>query len=252
MNHQAIAKALCGRYTALDERHGYLESQLTVPQDGTFLGAYLVQAAAGRIVITDDGDTLFAAAVAGADISKSRAEKYKAIAQECGVELSADGELRVTCDEGHAEYHLTRFFEAAERIAFTSAGHRPKPTDRFERLIGDVLAEIFPKRLTRGFKVPGASGHQLRFPFALDVDKGETVLVQTVAAKDGRVDWGNVYQAGGKFRDVMNNLSIHVRRIAVIEPADDEQINQARIALGDVADVVLYSGPKRLALAIMR
>lgn len=250
MNHEAIASALCGRYVELGATQGYLESQLTSPKDGTHLGAYLFEPQSGRIVITDDGDTLFTAAVAGAEITRSRAAKYKAIAADCGVELSADGHLTVSCDEAHAAYYLARFFEAAQRIAFTSVGHRPKSSDRFETLVGDVLFKAYQKRVARNHKVMGASGHQLRFPFALDPEGEAPVLVQTVASNEGKVDWSNVYQAGGRFRDVMNNSAIVARRVAVIEPADQEQVKQARVALGDAADVILYRGPDELLRAL--
>jgi len=250
MNHRAIASALCGRYTPLGDAHGYLESKLTLPSDGALLGAYLLQPEAGQIVITDDGDTLFQIAVAGAEITKSRAAKYKEIAADYGIELSADGQLTVRCAEESAPVYLARFFEALHRIAFTSLAHRPKTSDRFETLVGEVLFKAYKKRVARNHKVLGASGHQLRFPFVLDAEAVRPVLVQTVASNEGRVDWSNVYQAGGKFRDVMNNDAVSARRVAVVEPAEEEQIKQARIALGDAADVILYRGPDELVEAL--
>lgn len=249
MNLTTLATAVNGRYVPLSERHGFIESCLSIPRDGTLLGAYLFDCGEGRIRMTDDGDTLFNIAAAGAAINKTSARKYRAIAGECGADLSDNGELAASFPEAFAQVAIPRYFEAAHRIAAASLGHRPKASTRFMRIIDEALTLAMPKRVTRRFTVVGASGHQLMFPFALDATSATPILLQTVAADDGEVDWASVYQADGKFRDVMNT-GARIRRIAVMEPADDGQIAQARVALGDSADVILFRSPDVLTTAL--
>lgn len=249
MNMNILANAINGRYVPLSERHGFIESCLSIPRDGTLIGAYLFDCGEKRVRLTDDGDTLFNIAAAGAAITKASARRYRAIAGECGADLSEDGELVASFTEEFAHVAIPRYFEAAHRIAAASLGHRSKAGARFTRLIDDALTRTMPKRLTRRFTVVGASGHQLMFPFALDANSANPILLQTVAADDGEVDWASVYQADGKFRDVMNT-GARIRRIAVMEPADDRQIAQARVALGDSADVILFRSPDALTAAL--
>lgn len=245
MTLRDIASSIDGRFVPLGEHHGYVESPLTVPRDGSLLGAYLFQGDNGAVRITDDGDTLFRVAVAGAELNKFRVARYRAIAAEYGITLNDVGEL-VT---GNNAGTLPAFFAAAHRIAIESLGHRPKTASRFTRIVGAALERTMPKRVTRRHAVVGASGHQLTFPFAVDATSDRATLIQPIPADNGKVDWAHVYQANGKFRDVMNS-GIRVRRLAVIEPADEAQIAQARVALGDTADVLLYAGPESLAHAL--
>lgn len=249
MNLSAIANALNGRYVPIGEHHGFVESTLTIPRDGTLLGAYLFDCGNGEVRLTDDGDTLFNVAAAGTVISKSKVSKYRDIATECGVTLTEGGELTANCTEASASIALPRFFEAAHRIAISSLAHRPKVSSNFIGVIDEVLTRAMPKRVTRRFTVVGASGHQLMFPFALDAGSATPILLQTVAADHGDVDWAGVYQADGKFRDVMNT-GAKIRRIAVVEQADATQIAQARVALGDSADVILFQSPELLVRAL--
>ncbi|MBH1477354.1 MULTISPECIES: DUF1828 domain-containing protein [Bacillati] len=249
MNLTTIANALNGRFVPLGEHHGFIESSLTIPRDGTMLGAYLFDCGDGQIRITDDGDTLFNIAAAGAVINKTKVGKYREIAIEYGVSLTADGELVTSCSEERAGFAVPRYFEAAHRIAISSLVHRPKVSSRFTKVIDEVLTRSMPRRVTRRFTVVGASGHQLMFPFALDTASPNPILLQTVAADEGCVDWASVYQADGKFRDVMNTGAA-IRRVAVIEQADATQIAQARVALGDSADVILFRSPDSLIKAL--
>lgn len=249
MNLTTIAAALNGRFVPIGEHHGFIESSLSIPRDGTLLGAYLFDCGNGQLRMTDDGDTLFNVAAAGASISKSRLSKYRDIASECGVALTEDGELIASWPEASAAVALPRFFEAAHRIAISSLSHRPKSSSHFVRVIDEVLTRAMPKRVTRRFTVVGASGHQLMFPFALDATSTRPILLQTVAAEEGVVDWASVYQADGKFRDVMNT-GADIRRIAVIEQADATEVAQARVALGDSADVILFQTPDSLIKAL--
>lgn len=239
MEHDAIARALCGRYVRLADDAGYVESPISFPSDGTLLGAYVLGRKDGTLTITDDGDLAFLASVAGANLTKSRFDRYRRIADEFGVQLGDDGRLTATCVPDQLQFVLGRFLTAASAIATISVLHRPREDERFERLVGDLLRKQFTGRVTERAEVQGMSGHTLRVPFALDYGRENPVLVQPIAAHDRRTNWGAVYQTGGKFKDI-RSLNDSYRLVAVLEASNDT--DGARRFLVDVADVSVYDG----------
>lgn len=239
MNHDAIATALCGRYVKLAENSGYLESNWAFPNDGTLIGAYLVAVEDGRIRITDDGDIVFNAAVAGADITRPRAARYRVMAESFGMTLGDDGVMSATCSVEDLPYVIARYMQAASAISQASLKHRPKDDERFENIIGILLEEKFGKRLVRRPEMVGISGHQLRFPFGLDLNTRKPILIQTISADDGQTNWKSVYESGGKFSDI-RPVRQSTRLVAVLEAANDTE-NAGRY-FADSADVIIYGG----------
>lgn len=246
MNHDAIATALCGRYTKLAEGAGYLESNWAFPSDGTLIGAYIVAAEDGRVRITDDGDIVFNAAVAGADITHDRAKRYHDLAAKFGLTLGSDGVMHTTCSMDELPYAVARYMQAAGAIAQASLKHRPKDDERFERAIGILLEAKFGKRVTRRPEVTGISGHQLQFPFGLDLNNDAKTLIQTISADDDKTNWKSVYEAGGKFSDIKSARS-DFRLVAILESANDTE--KAGRYFADAADVVVYDGGPLLLAA---
>lgn len=246
MNHDAIATALCGRYVKLADESGYLESNWTVPGDGTLIGAYIVAAEGGRVRVTDGGDVVFHAAVAGAHVTRARASRYRDVAASFGLTLGDDGVMCATCSVDDLPYVVARYMQAASTIAHASQKHRPKDNERFERIVGTLLEAQFGQRVSRRPEVVGISGHQLRFPFGLDLSGPNPALIQTISADDDQTNWKAVYEAGGKFSDI-TPARPDLRLIAVLEAAADTE--QAGRFFADAADVVVYAGDGRLALA---
>ena len=246
MNHDAIATALCGRYTKLAEGAGYLESNWAFPHDGTLIGAYIVATDDGHFRVTDDGDVVFNAAVAGAEVTRPRAARYRALAEGYGLMLDDDGIINTTCSLDELPYALARYMRAAGAIAHASLKHRPRDDERFERVIGTLLEAKFGKRVMRRPEVTGISGHQLRFPFALDFDGNNPALIQTISADDDKTQWKSVYEAGGKFSDI-RSARPDLRLIAILESAKDTE--KAGRYFADVADVVVYDGGPLLLAA---
>lgn len=239
MNHDAIATALCGRYVKLAENSGYLESNWAFPADGTLLGVYVVSAGDGSVRVTDDGDIVFNAAVSGAEVTRSRFAKYQELARDYGFVLADDGVISATCRLEELPFTVARYMQAANVIARASLNHRPKDDERFERLIGSLLEKRFDGRLTRRPELVGISGHQLRFPFAIDMASNRPVLIQTIAANDDRTNWKAVYEAGGKFGDI-RPVRDQARLVAVLESSEDSE--KAGRYFAGMADVVVYEG----------
>lgn len=239
MNHDAIARALCGRYTKLAEGSGYLESNWSFPCDGTLIGMYIVSEKDDCLRITDDGDIVFHASVAGAHVSRSRIGRYREIAERFGVSLTDEGALSLTCRQDELPYFAALYMQAASAISYASLGHRPRDDERFEKIIGALLEKRYGQRLVRRPEVAGISGHQLRFPFGIDMETSKPTLIQTVSADDGATNWKAVYEAGGKFGDI-KPARPSLRLVAVLESAHDT--SKASRYFADSADVVVYSG----------
>jgi len=246
MNHDVIATALCGRYVKLAENSGYLESNWAFPNDGTLIGAYIVAADGGRVRITDDGDIVFNAVTAGADVTRGRGNRYRELAERFGLTLDDDGVISTTCEVSELPYVVARYMQAVSAIAQASLKHRPKDSERFERIIGTLLEARFGRRITRRPEIVGISGHQLRFPFGLDLDSNKPALIQTISADDDQTSWKSVYEAGGKFSDI-RSVRPQLRLIAILESAKDTE--KAGRYFADTADVVVYDGGPLLLAA---
>ena len=241
MRYQELAKKMGMTYREVSSDAAYLESPMVLPEDGSHIGAYLTRIADGTVRITDDANTLFHALTYGVSPNAARGKYLKAIAEQCGVSLSDDGEVYAICRQEELPYYLPRFLEAADRIAFASHGYRPAPSSAFEMMLARVLTKAFPERLRRNFRVHGASGHELSFPFVIDVDRDEPKFLQLVAAQDGKANWSSVYQALGKMTDLKNNLVQRSRRLVILESVPTKDVGQATTALADAANVLVFT-----------
>lgn len=238
MNHDAIASAICGRYVQLSDRSGYLESIYSARGDGTMLGAYIVEHGKDRLLVTDDGDTLFNALSCGTEISHSRSKAYRKLVETNGALLTTDGRIEIETQQAKLTPALSAFFRAALAVSDLAHKQRPSDSERFIRTVGEDLSR-FGHRLARRPTITGLSGHQLAFHFGLDVASDEATMIHTVAAKDGGLKWGDVYEAGGKFKDAKAARG-HLRLVAVLEDAKD--VEKASSFFADLADVLVFKG----------
>lgn len=246
MNHDAVEKALCGRYVQLSDGAGYIESQMTFPKDGSLVGAYVLDAGNGKLVVTDDGDTAFNIARCGTEITAQRHKSYAQIAEQYGLALNKEGVLSTSCNLDELPYALARYLQAVSALAAKGLKQRPTDSERFEQLIGGILELQYGIRLTKRAEVTGLSGHQLRFPFAIDLETPAATLIQTVSAtEDEVIQWKAVYEAGGKFKDIRSARG-DVRLIAILEGSRDAD-KASRFFSGD-ADVLIYSEGQPLLL----
>lgn len=239
MNHNAIAHALCGTYTRLSDRSGYIESPMAYPSDGTLIGAYVVDAGNGLLHVTDDGDIAFHMAVAGAEISSNRLKTYQATAASFGISFGDDGVVRATCAHDQLIETLARYLQAASAVTIKGLKHRPKDDERFERVVLGLLLARYGDRVRQRVQIMGLSGHQLRFPFSITTNAGNEALIQTVSSVNEVIHWKAVYEAGGKFKDV-RAARPDAPLIAILEGSRDAQL--ASRYFSDTASVLIYEG----------
>ncbi|QYM66676.1 hypothetical protein K1X80_16600 [Pseudomonas sp. So3.2b] len=157
---------------------------------------------------------IFNAMTVGIQPTATLGRKLSVIAMEKHVHLSDDGELSVACDEAEAPFYLTQLIDAAAAISYHCSQWEVASESRFEQLISAALRKTFPGKVKRYYSITGASGHQFKLPFAIDVDKAEIQVVQTISTVGDAPYWSSVYQALGKMIDVKNAIS-GIRRTVI-------------------------------------
>lgn len=227
----------------------YLETNLSLPLANNLIGAYVQDIGRGRLRISDNADTLFEALSLGMKASNKRRRNIEKIAAEFGITISDAGEISVACASEEAPYAFARYVEASFAIGAACSNWVPQPTSVFERSIAKILKEAFPKKVKRNFEVRGASGHQLKFHFALNPGEQNMMLIQTIGATDDSPNWNAVYGTMGKMIDV-RNADRSVRRTVVIEHVESVELERACTALAESAEVIVFQDRARFIEAL--
>ncbi|MFF7706035.1 DUF1828 domain-containing protein [Pseudomonas sp. NPDC007930] len=246
MNCADIGQAFGLTCTQLGDGLVYLESPIAIAFDGNLIGAYVQDIGRGRVRISDNADTLFNAMAIGVVPSLPRGKRLAAIAQQYQVSLSEAGELFTACDVEQAGFYLARFIEAAAFLSQACEQWQPAVESKFERVVGNALKAAFPGELKRNFEVRGASGHQLKFQFALNTESDAPQIIQAIGAQGDQPNWPSVYHTLGKMLDLKNAIPM-ARRVVVLQAAEAQEVSKAATALSECASVLVFSTAEQLA-----
>lgn len=209
--------------------------------DGEHLGLFLEPLGGDQWLITDHADTLMHASALGAKLTKPRLEGIRSRFPE--VELTEGGALRATTTQTDLPGVVTAVLNTAIAISHAETRWLPKSSEeRFNQIVGRELLAIAGERLQRNVSVQGVSGHQLEFPFVIDLPDTGRHFIQPVASGDEHIDWGNVYRAGGKMLDLKSAGADEHQRVVVIEdiPGDGE-LGKAITFLSVTTSVLMFS-----------
>lgn len=228
----------------------YASTPLAMPFYGNALGGYIQDLGNNRVRISDNADTLFEAITHGVKHSRDRALHIKELAKSFGMEFTDFGELAVVCSLDKVDYFFSRFIEASFALASSTLDWHPahKKSGAFRRAVSSILTREYKERLTKNVKVTGSSGHQLVFHFAIDSEKPEERLIQTISSSNSCVDWGVVYGTLGKLIDV-SRVS-EAKRLVVIESVDGDELANASTLLSEKATVIPFTDDGSLIRAI--
>lgn len=209
--------------------------------DGEHLGVFLEPSGQGQWLVTDHADALMHASALGANITKARLDRVRN--RLGGVQLSEGGALSLVTGQDGLPNAVTAVLNAAIVISLAERDWLPKTQEeRFNSLLGKELETVAGTRLRRKVAVTGVSGHQIEFPFVVDDPESGAQYIQTVAHGDERLDWGDVYKAGGKMLDLKSAGADDSQRIVIVEDQPgDEELGKAVTLLGYTAMVLLYS-----------
>lgn len=246
MNCTDIGNAFGLKCTHIRDDLVYMESPISLAFDGNLIGAYVQDIGRGRVRISDNADTLFHAMSIGVAPSVPRGKRLAGMAADFSMTLSEGGEIFAACDKAEAPFYLARFIEAAFSISQACEQWQPAAESKFEKIVLKALRASFPAQIKRNFEIRGASGHQLKFPFALGVGTDTPQVIQAIGEQNGHPNWPSVYHTLGKMLDLKNAVPM-ARRIVVLENSDAIEISRAATALSECASVVIYSDANQLA-----
>lgn len=209
--------------------------------DGEHLGVYVEPDGHGQWLVTDHADALMHAGAFGANITKTRLERMRT--RIGGVQLSEGGALSLVAGQEELPRAIAAVLDAAITISHLERDWLPKSHDeRFNTILGQELESVAGEQLKRKVAVTGVSGHQIEFPFAVENPNVGMQYIQTVAHGDDRLDWGDVYKAGGKMLDLQSAGAQEEQCIVIVEDMlGDEDLGKAVTLLGYTAMVLLYS-----------
>jgi hypothetical protein len=209
--------------------------------DGEHLGLFLEPLDSDQWLVTDHADTLMHASALGAKLTRARIEGIRSRFPD--VELTEGGALRATSTEDDLPSTVTAVLNTAIAISHAEARWLPKSSDeRFNQIVGRELQAVAGEHLQRNVTVQGVSGHQLEFPFVIDLPGAGRHFIQPVASGDEHIDWSNVYKAGGKMLDLKSAGADEHQRIVVIEDIPgDQELGKAITFLSVTTSVLLFS-----------
>ena len=229
-------------YTCAPRQNGALRlwSPFTF-DDGEHLGLFLEPSGNGQWLVTDHADTLMHASAHGAELTPTRLNKIRA--QFADVKISEGGALMAVTGQDNLARTVTEVLNAAIAISHAEKSWKPKTREqKFIATVGQELEAVAGKKLQRNITVSGVSGHQIKFPFAIDDPVAGRQFIQPVAYGDERVDWGNVYKASGQMFDLKSAGAEESQRIVIVEDSPgDEELGKAVTLLSYTAKVLLFS-----------
>ncbi|SDL78556.1 protein of unknown function DUF1828 [Modicisalibacter muralis] len=223
----------------------FIESPYTLGFDGEQLGAYVQTMPDGNALITDDGQILTAALSHGIKLRPKLLQRLTDSVRSMGIEMGSEGDFLAHCSASALRDRLPAFFEGCLSVGHALKDAYPVPPSGFEDRLGDVLERRYAKRVQRRFSVVGASGHQYQFPFALDAGSPGQRLIHTVSGNTHSLRWSAVTQALGALVDV-SRLTPSASMFVVIEGGPQDTIDQAKAALVEQANVIVYHDERSL------
>jgi hypothetical protein len=204
--------------------------------DGSLIGAYVVDEGADTLRVTDDGDLLFSIATSGGQLNKTAMKRFSSIAARHDFAL-VNGNLETRCAVNRVRDAIANLVQAACVMGDFARISVERERESFEHRVGAALTERYGNRLARRVDIKGVSGHVAQFQFALDFDKARPTLIQTIPAVQAGLNWGAVWGAGGKMKDIAAARP-DIRLVAILEAAND--VDDGRRFFADVADVAVF------------
>lgn len=218
-------------------------SPLFLADDGLHAGCYVENTGSGWR-ISDYGETLMHAVSLGADLSQQRIRAVQRTFDH-GMQLDDNGVLSIYTDNNGIAVGISRFFSAAIILADRATAWRPRARpDTFAAQVERAIAPVAGDRWFRRIITQGASGHQMEFPFGVEMDYGMAFL-QPISAnhESGRMNWSDVYKAHGKMSDLMALGADNRTRVAIVDDdaLDPEEAGNAITLLAHSCEVLRFS-----------
>jgi len=193
-------------------------SPLTLGEDGHHAAFYIATPSDGSFFLTDASETAMHAEQHGVALSKKR---FHTLNRTFGVGMARFADDGSIVAEGSVEKLQSALWDAvklAMSLSFKTPEWRPKFAQaKFQATVFQVLqAQLGAELVIKDAKIQGASGNQIAFPIAVKRADGNLSFIQPIALENEKLNWAVIYQAHGKFFDVMAASEIN-NRMAIIE-----------------------------------
>lgn len=155
------------------------------------------------------------------------------------AQFNEDGEIWAAGKNEDLQFALFDAAKLALSLSFRYQRWLPKfNTIRFKAMVGKVLRNYLQAdKVKTDWAITGASGHTIKFPFAVEAKDGSHTLISTIALNDEKIDWATIYQTHGRLYDVKNIDDLD-RRVVIMEyPANNQEFDRAASFLADVASI---------------
>lgn len=208
---------------------------MTLGLDGQHAAFYIAHPDPDSFYLTDAGETAMHAAVYGIELVPKRLETLN---QTPGVTLADFDEYGAIVASGPQSQLQEALWDAvklAMALSFQSGKWMPKFSRlRFRAQVGRTLTEALgAKRLLKGARAHGSSGHAADFAFAVQAETDSSLTyIEPIALKAGKkMDWTQVYQTHGKMSDVKMADARNRRMVILEDGASAEEFKKATAIL---------------------
>lgn len=252
MNCAQFASAMGWECRPAGEHALQVHSPATFADDGEHLSFFLMSESDETFYLTDAHGTVDNLTSRGARLTKNRLGAMHRLPNPIFAKLSDDWEITA---QGRVDDLPKALWEAttlamvlaSKCLDWQPRSHQERFTTKIQK---ETLRLLGKDKIVPKFKVKGASGHQLEFPFGI-ARAGYTEAVQPIGlGEDHKTDWGFVYQCYGKFTDLKQRSDIKLEnRLIIMEAADTEDWRQAASLLASSARVIPYRTAADLKLA---
>lgn len=252
MNCAQFASALSWDCRPVGENALQVHPPAVFADDGEHLSFLLLSESDDRFFLTDAHATVDNLTSRGARLSTNRLRTIQLLPRPGFAQITQDWEITASGPMKDLPRAIWEATSIAMQLASKCVSWQPRShQERFSTKIQKETAQLVGKnRVVTKFKIEGASGHQLEFPFGISRDSYVEAVQPIGLGEERQTDWGFVYQCFGKFSDLKERSSADVHnRLVVMEQADTEDWRQAASLLASAARVIPYRTQADLKLA---
>lgn len=222
-----------------DINHARIASPFTLADDGEVLCFSILYPTANSFLLSDDFQVAMHASNFGISLDK---RKIEIINETVGIEfaqMASDGEIIASGNISTLQESLFDAVKLAMSVSFKYDKWIPKfNAIRFKTLVGKALKKsIDERKILTEYSALGASGHMIKFPYAIKTNDSN-ILIETIAASDNKsVNWDGVYRSHGRFSDVKQIDKTNKRLIIIEHSSNKAEFERASSFLADVASI---------------
>lgn len=221
------------------ENYTRISSPFTLADDGELLAFSITKPTPDTFILSDNHQAAMHAASFGIILEKSKLAALNKTVGVYSAAFSDSGEITASGSIDTLPFAVLDAVKLAMALSFNYSRWLPKyNVMRFRAAVAKALKEsISESSISTDYPVTGASGHIIKFPFAVKRKDGGKVLIETIATDDRKINWDSVYKTHGRLSDVKRIDEANKRLVIMESSEEEENFNRAASFLADTATV---------------